>query len=850
LTNRAFENKLFGTFTRLELKGTHGLKENFENQGRTCVVLHLITFLSGYFETAPSLLKKEFEQMKTSKRYGVAIALAAFICFCAFGAVKFIRQAEAHSKRRTISGIKQKIGPLSDHLADTRQLKKDGDAMTTEHRLVNLQDGGSLRTEGLEAALKADSVDIGGATPIGLASDDLNADGNPDLVCSYASAAGGFLIVHYGSERAFAPKDAADLENIKQNRFPSPFGSSVLIQLDKRPDNVFTGDFNHDSRTDILTATTGGNSLDVLLSDGDGGFTSEIVELPGALTAVTVGQWTLADGYADVAVGTSGGQILIFDEIKSDANQNPTVYRIPGVPDQITFGRLDDDISTDLVTVSDGRLYVQHGGAKASPEQISLPFQVKSLTIGDFIWDRDSKMEIAVADSDGNVKILSRGALDRQPLTSQELVGRRQLYADIRDGKLPASVLADSSAAGGDWQVAEEIATRTSSTNIGTQPLLMPVLESGQQSVDLLTVDPLNRRIDVSYRTDGLKPQQELIEREIAQFSAEGEPVAVLPMRLNIHSNPSMVILNKGSLEPSLMFFVPEATITVTSTADVLDANAGNCSTMTIASLPGPNGVTSLREAVCAANNTAGADTISLPAGTFQLTRTGDDNTASNGDLDINSDITVTGAGQASTFIQGSSSATFTGNMGDKIFGINQDGTFTTLNVTISNLTVRFTRNDIVINSGFTQTGGATDIFLTGTGAMPGPTTNLTNVTYDSNASAHSYGGALNVDSGSLVAPTTNVFRGTVNITGSTFSNNKTLETSVTTNQPHGGAINLFSDIDNVTISSSSITANQTAALQSANAGGINVRHSFGGTVTINSNTNIRITSPVRTAAE
>jgi hypothetical protein len=57
----------------------------------------------------------------------------------------------------------------------------------------------------------------------------------------------------------------------------------------------------------------------------------------------------------------------------------------------------------------------------------------------------------------------------------------------------------------------------------------------------------------------------------------------------------------------------------------------------------GTNGVISLREAVCAANNTAGADIITLPSGTYQLTRTGDDNTASNGDLDINTDITIKG---------------------------------------------------------------------------------------------------------------------------------------------------------------------------------------------------------------
>src|SRR5262249_59504255 len=114
----------------------------------------------------------------------------------------------------------------------------------------------------------------------------------------------------------------------------------------------------------------------------------------------------------------------------------------------------------------------------------------------------------------------------------------------------------------------------------------------------------------------------------------------------------------------------------------------------------------------------------------------------------INDDVTITGNGVGVTIIQGATDANFTTNMGDKAFGINQDGTHSTLNVTISGMTIRFTKNTITANPGFTQTGGAMDIFLTGTGAMPGPTTNLTNVTFDSDANQNSYGGGLNIDSG------------------------------------------------------------------------------------------------------
>jgi uncharacterized repeat protein (TIGR01451 family) len=50
--------------------------------------------------------------------------------------------------------------------------------------------------------------------------------------------------------------------------------------------------------------------------------------------------------------------------------------------------------------------------------------------------------------------------------------------------------------------------------------------------------------------------------------------------------------------------------ITVITTSDALDAAGGSCGAVTALLLPGPDGVTSLREAMCAANNNAGPDTI------------------------------------------------------------------------------------------------------------------------------------------------------------------------------------------------------------------------------------------------
>jgi len=100
------------------------------------------------------------------------------------------------------------------------------------------------------------------------------------------------------------------------------------------------------------------------------------------------------------------------------------------------------------------------------------------------------------------------------------------------------------------------------------------------------------------------------------------------------------------------------ASWTVTKTADT---NDGAC-----------DADCSLREAIIAANAAAGPDMITLPAGTYTLSRTGIDDTAVNGDLDVTGPLTINGAGQSSTTIQG-------GTRGgifaiDKVFSFNPQG--------------------------------------------------------------------------------------------------------------------------------------------------------------------------------
>ena len=81
----------------------------------------------------------------------------------------------------------------------------------------------------------------------------------------------------------------------------------------------------------------------------------------------------------------------------------------------------------------------------------------------------------------------------------------------------------------------------------------------------------------------------------------------------------------------------------------------GRASASPLASLPGPDGQTSLREAVCAANNNAGADTITFSVnGTFALTGAANEDNGGSGDLDIKQSLAINGNGAANTIIDGS----------------------------------------------------------------------------------------------------------------------------------------------------------------------------------------------------
>lgn len=214
----------------------------------------------------------------------------------------------------------------------------------------------------------------------------------------------------------------------------------------------------------------------------------------------------------------------------------------------------------------------------------------------------------------------------------------------------------------------------------------------------------------------------------------------------------------------------------------------------------------SLRGAIVLANTAAGPDEITVPAGTYTLTRPGGfEDAASTGDLDITGDLTITGAGTRTTSIVGGPEP-----FDDRILD-SHDSVSTTI-------------------TGITITGGKAGAYEGGGVRSEGDLT-LESVIVEDNAAGtgggiDSRGGDLTLDRVTVKGNTSSGYsggiyseRGTLNITDSTVSGNSAAELL--------GGVSHYRGLANIT--NSTISGNR-AALSgggvTAASATINIRNS------------------------
>lgn len=723
--------------------------------------------------------------------------VATVICAVFFYAFSnsFLSNAETVSQNIKIGG--------EIHQSDDGAIRSEA---PDGQSFVKFQNGRTLKTSELAGAAATQGVDLAQAQAISAATDDFNADGYPDLVIGGAAPDGGFLLIYYGDEEAFSPSNPKVLRGIAENLdFPVPFKTTTFIKLPNAPDFLFAGDFDRRGGKDILTAARGGEVLNLTVNDGGNFAAVQQIDAGGAVSTLAAGRRNLTDDFADVFVGTSDGRVLIYENTDSIAAQTPLVQNLSAPAERIVPGNLDEDGATDLAIVAGGQLFISHGddallrrdGGYLDPragriEAVNLPFAVNNLTLGEFVWDREARTEIAATSADGAIRVLTRGTLDTRRFTESEIREKRLLLQEIRSGKRSAESVANRPQEVSNWSINEEIAGDASSA------LLLGARSSALPNDDLLILNAASRQITVTN------------EGKTYDFSADSEPVAAIPMRLNVMQPPGLVVLRKGQIEPTLVMIAPQATFTVTTASDVSDPTPD-----------GTNNSGSLREAIQEANgNGTGADLITFNAGinpTLTITSGGNaENSAATGDLDINGSVTITG--NSPTTI----STAYNNTCGDcKLFGVNQTGGFSSLAVSFSGVTLQNGFNNGAGFSGsFFETGGAIDFFFDGAGTSYSMS-NSTVTGSTATGSTLSHGGGINVD-GAFQQTPAGASAGTITLTSVTVTNN--------TSQNFGGGISLLADKHDATLTNPVVTGN---TAQNQDGGGIKIQHSFGGTISI-----------------
>jgi Divergent InlB B-repeat domain len=605
--------------------------------------------------------------------------------------------------------------------------------------LVNLKTPQNLKLTYAGPADAVAALQSGAASPTALASADFTADGAMDVVAGYSTKNGGLVVLMRGNPDAFAPKDLTLYGKAAKGNVPPTFlPKAAAFTVPESPDLIATGDFNRDGYKDVLVASRGG-ALYLLTGDGHGNLLApKAILLPGQVTALAV----TPDAHVAVTTdGPNGPQLQILAPSAEGLTSGAT-YPLPARGDAVAWGSMGGGADLAVGAGANVVMFYNALANKPQTETVAVPFEVKGLALGDFIWDRDGRTEIAVLADDGSIHILQHGTLNTTPLTAAELPARQ---AAIR-GHHTQSATAPNPTALGAWTVAKQLPYNGSAPSgpVSASAFSSPRLASSS-TPDLMVLDAAASQLHI-LDTSGTTASPS------ADISFTGTPVAALALPQKINAGRDIVVLAAGQAAPMVVQANTILTFNVTTTAD--EDDAGACTNTSVKSGTGGDGVLSLREAICEANNNApSTSTINIGNGTYSLT------SLETGELQVDTsagyNLTINGTGTAAgTVIQQTDGH-------DRIFEV--DFALTGNNpFTIQNVTLH---GGNCTNEGDCGFGGGAIL----AGGFIGDDLTLTNVVLDENgANPTGTGGAGQANGGAIDFETP----GNLTITNSTLSNN------------------------------------------------------------------------------
>jgi hypothetical protein len=177
------------------------------------------------------------------------------------------------------------------------------------------------------------------------------------------------------------------------------------------PIAVAVGDFNGDGKPDLAVANLSGNTVSILLGNGDGSFqTPAAYRVEGAPIAVAVGDFN-GDGKPDLVVSTSGGDSVAVLRGQGDGTFQPAgMYGVGSGPGAVVVGDFNGDGKADIAVENfathDVSVLLGRGdGTFAAAVSYGAGLSPGGLAAGDF--NGDGVLDLAVANHNShNVSIL------------------------------------------------------------------------------------------------------------------------------------------------------------------------------------------------------------------------------------------------------------------------------------------------------------------------------------------------------------------------------------------------------------------------------------------------------------
>jgi len=388
---------------------------------------------------------------------------------------------------------------------------------------------------------------------------DFDEDGMPDLAAGLATSNGaGAIAIHRGNVHALWPYGP-----YRGTDQPAFLPDARVFSLPEPPDFLAAGDFDADGHYDIVAAQAGGAALYFLKGDGHGGFADpQYIPLPGAVTAMTAGEFNRPDGLADlmVAVTTpSGPQALVFESPAGAIRATPETFDLPAAAASMVVMPLDGGVANGLAIAAGRELLLIHGRDRkltlsrserdsVPPAEVTrqaFPFTLRALAVGRFT---SAAQDLAALGDDGRVHILERS-------DAGEAVSIHSRLEDARPtGPLPRTT---------GLKLRTSISLPLSAARAAGKLVTARVAATGRDS--LIVLDPDARKLHIVSHPDHRDTATMALT---ASMDAHGAPVALEAMRINKDALHDLVVLTDTHIEPVVYTTAADFVFTVTDTTD------------------------------------------------------------------------------------------------------------------------------------------------------------------------------------------------------------------------------------------------------------------------------------------